>query len=114
MAKTTLGQRNKLVLLQNPGPAVPDGEGGSTPSWIDLAPRSLYVSIAPATAKDLERVQGGTTISTNTYILEGAYHPQVTTQTRVLFGARLFSVTGAANPLEQNVDLVLVCVEVVP
>lgn len=110
---TTLGERNKLVLLQNPGPAVPNGRGGSIPNWIDCTPRSAYVSITPATAKDLERVVAGTVLATATHILEGAYHPQVTTLTRVLFGARIFSVQGVANPKEQNVDMVMVCVEVV-
>jgi len=72
------------------------------------------VSITPATAKNLERVTAGTVTAMATHILEGPYHPQVTTKTRVLFGSRIFNVTGVANPGEQNVDLIAVCVEVVP
>ena len=113
MKKTSLGQRRHLVLLQNPGPGVPDGDGGVLQSWTDLSPRSLYVSIEPATEKDLERVAAGAVLSTATQIVKGAYHPQITTKTRMLFGTRQFSVTGVANPGERNVETIATCVEVV-
>jgi len=111
--KTSIGDRPHLVLLQNPGPVIPDGDGDFTQTWTDLAPRSLYVSIEPATSKDLERVAAGTVMSTATQILKGPYHPQITTKTRVLFGARQFSVTGVASPEERHVETICTCVEIV-
>lgn len=110
---STLGQRNKLVLLQNPGPAVPNGDGGFTQTWADLVPPTLYVSIEPATARSLERVAAGTVLSAATQIVKGPYHPQVTTQTRLIFNGRRLNVTSVGNPQEQNVTMELVCVEVV-
>jgi len=110
---TSIGDRPHFVLLQNPGPAVSDGDGGFTQTWSDLVPRSLYVSIAPATTADLERVAAGTVVSTATQIVKGPYHPQITTKTRILFGARQFSVTGVANPGERNVETFATCVEIV-
>jgi len=112
--KTSIADRPHFVLLQNPGPAVPDGDGGFLQTWSDLAPRSLYVSIAPATAADLERVvAGGTVLSTATQIVKGPHHPQITTKTRILFGARQFEVTGVANPEERNIETIAICVEIV-
>jgi head-tail adaptor len=111
--RTSIAERPHRVLLQNPGPAVPDGDGGTTQSWIDLVPPALSVKIAPATARDLERIAVGTVLSTATHIVTGPYHPQVTTRTRILFGVRTFNVTGPANPEERNVEMVLTAVEVV-
>ena len=47
------------VLFQNPGPAVPDGDGGYTQSWIDLVPPTWQVSIEPATAAATRAGRGG-------------------------------------------------------
>jgi SPP1 family predicted phage head-tail adaptor len=109
-----IGQRRHLVTFQNPGPAVPDGDGGFAQTWTDLVPASGWVAIVPATAKDLERVTADTVLAAASHILTGPYHPQVTTQTRVTFGTRTFSVTGVSNREERNIEMVLVCTEVVP
>lgn len=92
---------------------MPDGDGGFTQSWTDLVPPALYVSIAPATARDLERVTAGTVLSTASHIVTAPYHPQITTKTRILFNGRVFSVTGVSNPEERSVELILACVEIV-
>jgi SPP1 family predicted phage head-tail adaptor len=112
--QTSVAQRPHRVTLQNPGPAVPDGDGGSTLAWTDLVPAAWLCRIAPATARELERVAAGTVLSTNTYIVKGPYRPDVTTASRLLFNGRSFSVTSVANVEERSVELVLVCVEIVP
>jgi SPP1 family predicted phage head-tail adaptor len=111
--KTAIADRPHRVTFQNPGPNVPDGDGGYTNSWTDLVPPALSVKIAPATQRDLERVIAGTVMSTATHIVTGPFHPQVTTKTRVLFDGRQFSVVGVADPEEGQVEMILVCVEVV-
>lgn len=111
--KTTIADRPHRVTLQNPGPAVPDGEGGTVQSWTDLTPPALSVKIAEASTANLERVTTGTVLATATHVITGPYHPQVTTQTRILFQGRSFSVTGVSNPGERNVEMILVCKEVV-
>lgn len=111
---TGVAARPHRVTLQNPGPALQDSDGGSTQTWTDLVPPAWTCRIAPATAAALERVAAGTVLATATQIITGPYRSDVTTQTRVLFNGRQFSVTGVANPEERNVELVLVCVEVVP
>ena len=109
---STDGYRH-VVTPQKPGPAVPDGDGGSTSSWIDLAPATWHCSIEPASARDLERVAAGTVLSTASYIVKGRYRSDITTQARLLHHGRQFSVTGVSDPEERHVQLVLVCVEVV-
>jgi head-tail adaptor len=107
------GEREHLVSLQNPTGA-PDADGSFTQTWAALDPPTLWVSIKPATARDLERTAAGTVTSMASHILEGDYHAGVTTATRVLFGSRVFSVVGVQNVEERSIDMALVCVEVVP
>jgi head-tail adaptor len=109
--KTSVANRPHWVTFQDPGPAVPDGDGGFTQSWFNLVPPSLYVSIEPATAKDLERLAAGTVLATASHIVTGPYHPQVTTATRIVFGTRVFAITGVANPEERCIETICVCVE---
>lgn len=111
--RARIGDRPHRVTLQNPGPAVPDGDGGYLQTWTDLTPPAISVEILPATAQDLERVTAGTVIATATHIVTGPFHPQVTTKTRVLFNGREFHVGGVANPAERSVEMILVCTEVV-
>ena len=113
MNRTSINDRPHRVTLQNPGPAVPNNDGGYTQSWTDLVPPAWTVKIAPATAADLERVTAGTVLATATHLVTGPYRADITTQTRVLFNGRQFSVTGVSNPEERNVETIAVCVEVV-
>jgi SPP1 family predicted phage head-tail adaptor len=104
------GELRHLITLQTPSPATPDGDGGYTEDpWTTLA--TVWASIVPATARDLERVVAGTVQSSATHLVTIRYLAGVTTKTRVVFGTRLFSVTGVQNPEERNISLVLVCQE---
>ena len=107
------GLRPHVVTLSNPGAPSPDGDGSYTQTYTALSPATLQVQIAPATARDLERATAGTVISQATHILRGPYHAGVTTETRVTFGARTFSVLGVVNVAERSVSMELFCTEVV-
>jgi SPP1 family predicted phage head-tail adaptor len=109
---STPGKRIHRVTLQNPGPAVPT-EDGFTQSWTDLVPPTWTVSIERAAATDLERIAAGAVVASASHLIEGPYHAQVTTKTRVLFNGRTFHVTAVINPGERNVDLKLACEEVI-
>jgi len=54
-----IGDFRHVVVFQDPGPAIPDGAGGYTQSWADIAPGTWKVSIRPATVADVERVAAG-------------------------------------------------------
>jgi head-tail adaptor len=109
----TRGQRRHLVTLENPGPPVPDGGGGFTETWAPLSPPTRMAEIKPATARDLERVVANAVESTASHILTMDYHAGVTTETRITFGTRVFTVDGLQNPDERNIDHVVACTEVV-
>lgn len=108
-----LGDLRHQVTLKNPGPRVPDGEGGYTESQIELSPSPVWASIQPATARDLERRVASTMQASASHIVTMRYHPQVTTKTQLLFGDRVFFVNGVQNTDERNVELVLACQEIV-
>lgn len=107
------GARLHQVTLENPAPSTPDGDGGYTETWAPLMPPTMFARIAPATAADLERTTSGTVLATATHVVRILYHPQVTLQTRVTFKGRTLNVVGRANPDERDVELVLICAEVV-
>lgn len=109
--KTSIADRPHWVQWQAPGVAIPDGDGGFSQSYTDLEPSHLFMQISPATARDLERVAAGTVLTTNTYIVKGPFHPQVTTETRFLFNGRVFNITGGGSPNELRVEMELVAVE---
>lgn len=108
-----IGNLRHQVTLENPGPRVPDAEGGYTEAWTPLTPSPVWASIQPATARDLERRVASTMQSTATHIVTMRFHPQVTTKTRLTFGNRVFFVSGVQNTDERNVELVLACQEIV-
>jgi head-tail adaptor len=105
------GQRLHQVTLQNPSATAPDGDGGFTQTWADLAPPKVFMSIQPASARDLEYMAAGTVAASATHLLRGPFHRGVTTQTRILFGSRTFQVTSVRNPEERNVEMILLCEE---
>jgi head-tail adaptor len=112
------GQRDKRIVLENPGDPVPDGEGGFTEGWAPLDPAEMFAHIAPATQTDLERQTSGTVLSTATHVISVLYHPGVTVETRLRYTApnrpeRTFQVTSVRNPDEANRELVIVAEEVV-
>jgi head-tail adaptor len=100
--------------LQAPGPPVLDGDGAYTPGIpTDLTPALVWASIVPATARDLERLVGGTTLAQQAHIIRFPYHPGVTTETQITFGTRTFNVKGVENPRERNIETIVACTEVV-
>lgn len=111
---TASGERRHRVTLDNPGASVPDGDGGYTTGWAPLTPPTMYASIAPATAASLERTAASTVIATATHVIRMPYHAGVTTQTRLTVKGRTFNVIGRVNLDERDIELVLVCAEVVP
>jgi len=113
------GHRRHLVTLQNPdGDPVVDGDGGYTQPYANCAPAQLYMSIDPATQKDLERVAAGTVMSTASHIFTSPFHPDATTQTRLTWVDRAgrthtANVVSVADLKQMNVELVMVGVEIV-
>lgn len=108
------GPMNKWVTLQNPGDVVPDPEGNPVETWTSLTPAVVPAQIKPATVRDMERVTAGTALATASHLVTIRYHPDVTTQTQILYNDRILRVVSVQNPDEDNVELILACTEIVP
>lgn len=106
-----IGALRHRITIQTDGTPVPDGDGGYTQAPQVFA--TAWASITPATARDLERVVSGTVMASASHLIRLRYLSGVTTQMKVLFGSRTFSITGVMNPEERNRELVLTAVEVV-
>lgn len=90
---------------------MPDGDGGWTEALTDVG--DVSASIAPSTARALERITADASLSKATHIVTIRYREGVTTKSRIVFKDRLFDVVGVANPDERNTELVLLCEETV-
>jgi len=109
----TIGAARHLVTLQHPTPT-PDGDGGFTDVYTPLTPPTWHAQIRPAGVRDMERVTSGTVASMATHVLSGRFHPGVTTKTRVVHGARAFSVLYVGTPEERGIGMELLVAEQVP
>jgi SPP1 family predicted phage head-tail adaptor len=106
-----IGSLRHRVTVQNPSTPTPDGDGGFTQTMTDA--EIVWAEIRPASAHDLERVVGGTVLSSASHLVRMRYRPAITTKSQLLFGSRVFAVTGVQNVDERNVELVIACQEVV-
>lgn len=79
-----------------------------------LDPPSWRCRIDPASVRELEYVASGTALARASHILEGDFHPGITTQTQILFNGRTFFVNGVINPEERNIDTIAFCEEQIP
>jgi head-tail adaptor len=100
------------VQVSNPGPMVPDGDGGYTQTPI-VSPDPWWVGIEPATARmrGTEQIVAGTVFAQATHVLRGRYRTDITTNSQILFGTRTFDVAGVQNVEEVNTHLLLFCIE---
>jgi head-tail adaptor len=91
------GVYRDLVTFEAPT-RIADGEGGYLETWAPLTPATWFVSIRPATARDAERATAGTIVTHVSHLIEGDYHPGVTTAARMRDAAgRVYQVTSAID-----------------
>jgi head-tail adaptor len=101
------------VQLQNPGPNVPDGDGGYTSTWIDLSPPFVWAHIeTPIVRAPDQTVTGGAIATIARRLVMMPYQADVTTQTRIVFNGRTLMVDKVDNLGERNASLELTCHEV--
>jgi head-tail adaptor len=114
--RSGIGTRPHKVTVQNPGPSVPDGDGGYTQTPV-VSAEPWWVSIVAATFRDLQNTQAGTVLATKVHIVRGPYRADLSTQSQIVFvdlngTTRTFDVNGIDNIELQNFELVLSCTEV--
>jgi head-tail adaptor len=98
------GRMNKYVALSRCPQTTPDSDG-----FFDaLSPEYAWASIEP-----LEPIAAdGTRVTAYRVVMR--YHPQVTMDTRIVYGTRELFVKGVQNVAERGSDMVLYCEEVTP
>lgn len=108
-----IGSYRHRITLEGPSDPVPDGEGGWTEGWAPLTPATWDCSIQAASQRDLESIGAGTVLAQATHVVKGRYHAGVTTESKLHFEGRTFNVIFLANRDERDIELNLVCAEVV-
>jgi len=99
-----VGRLNKWVTLSRGPQKSPDNDG----FFEDLVPPGCWAAIQPLPpgAGDLARtIQHQVTMR---------YHPQVSLDTRLLYGTRELFVRGFQTIDEDNVEMRLLCEEIIP
>lgn len=111
LAKTSIAERPHRGMFQNPGPPIPSGTG-YVQSWVDLPP-AAFARVQPASQHTLEQITSGTVLAQATHLVTVPYRTGLTTKSRFMIDGRALNVIGIYNPDERNIELVLVCAEVV-
>lgn len=117
----SVGEYRHLVHLDAPGDPVPDGDGGYTEGFAPLTPPMWYCAIAPANARDLERIAAGAVVSQASHLVRGPFHQGITTETRITFTDtaytpprdRVLNVIAVTNREEREIVSELICAEVI-
>lgn|SRR5262245_36753875 len=106
-----------IVTLENPGPPIPDGEGGYLESWAVLGQARMPGCVEPATVRAMERLGPDMVTAAASHVVTIRYLAGVTTQTRVTFhdaeGDRHLAVAGHHDPEERHRSLMLFCTEAI-
>lgn len=114
-----ISRRQKRIKLMVEGPPEPDGEGGFVRPDVPLDPPDTFGRVRPASLADMEALAAGTVLTQATHVISIPYHAQVTTETILLVenypnADRRLAVASRGNPDERDVELDLLCTEVVP
>ena len=89
--------------------STPNGMGGFVDTWATQA--TVRAAIWPTSATEQKKAGAQTMVATHTIRIR--YYPGVSASWRVKFGDRYFSIASIVNRDEKNVQVDLVCREVV-
>ena len=101
------GSLNKRVTIQSPAEVRGADYADVQRTWTDVA--SVWASIEPLSAREL--FQNREVSSELTTRVRMRYLSGVSAKQRVLFGARVFEIQSVLNPGEMNIELELLCAE---
>jgi len=92
---TSPDELNKRITIQA-STKVPDGGGGFTTTWVDIA--TIWAAIWPTSANEI--TQANATVMVISHRIRIRYRAVLKTGWRVKFGNRYFSIVGATCPNE--------------
>ena len=97
--------RHRITIQQRT--LTPDGLGGHTETWSELA--TVWAAVWPVSAK--ERIAGSQVQAETTHRVRIRYLEGVLPQMRILFGSRLFEIDSIINTDERMFQIDLLCTE---
>lgn len=103
------GKLDKQIILQSPS-GTRDAIGERVTTWVDVA--TVWAEISPLSVRDL--LAAGQTQSEVTHRVRVRYESTIAAidaSWRVLFGVRVFVITGVRNINESNREFELLCSE---
>jgi len=99
MVTVDIGAMRQTGTLSNPGTPVPDGDGGFTQTYTALDPAEWRFAIEKASVRSAERHFAATVTAHASYIMTGRFHPDITTETRIVWVDRA-GTTHTGNVLD--------------
>lgn len=105
-----IGKLNKRITIQQ-NATITDDEGTVIEGWQDF--KKAWASIEPLTLKYREFMSAQALNSEITIQIKIRYTKEITPKMRVLYGTRVFEIIAVINPNEANIELDLMCKEVV-
>jgi head-tail adaptor len=107
--------RNVNVTLATVSGRTSDLDGGWTDTYTNLTPPTDWVSMASASAEDIERIFGNTLTVAVTEIVSMRYRADMNMNARITFtdagGTHVLYVRGLRDVERRNVELKLACSE---
>ena len=89
--------------------STPNGMGGFSQTWSTAA--TVWAAIWPTSASEQKKAAAPTMVATHQ--IRMWYYPGLSAAWRVRFGSRYFSIVSIVNHEERNVQMDLLCREVV-
>ena len=105
-----IGKLNKRITIQENVTSTSD-EGMEINEWQDF--KKSWASIEPLSLKYREFMSAQALNSEITINVKIRYTQGITPKMRVVFGNRIFEIIAVINPSEANIELNLMCKEVV-
>ncbi len=103
------GQRSARVQLQR-RVLIPDNAGGNVVSWVVWA--TTWASVVPGSGREFWEYKH--LMPTLSHMINMRYRPGVTPAMRVVCGQQVFNIQTVRNIAFKNIELELLCDEVVP
>ena len=105
-----IGKLNKRITIQQ-NVNITDCEGLAIEVWQDF--KKVWASIVPLTSRYREFMSAQALNSEINTQIKIRYTDRITPKMRVLYGSRVFEIIAVINPNEDNIELNLMCKEVV-
>jgi SPP1 family predicted phage head-tail adaptor len=112
-----IGELDKRVLIQSPTGGTTDEYGETITGWADVfsgGDHKIWASVVPLLARELIAAKAAQSAMSHRVTVR--YRPEFANPLacagwRILYGVRVFNITGALDTKEARIEVVLLCTE---